>query len=306
MPVLSELSSWVYKSLGHVWRNEWGKELRTNVELLLTYLGSDQPWEELDEHYEGLLRYQQIQAVITSWILEAQVKVTGTAEPPSWLLRLCETWHRERATVISFNYDTLVEHAVCEAHTASDQIYAGQLYDVPIIPAAARLGGAYQRPNAASFSLLKLHGSLNWWYSGFDSPPGDAVYGTDLAAPWGEPGDVDEIRKAVADKTRLVVPPTSGKDRFYNNTVLRHQWRQARRKLIDADRIVLMGYSLPDFDIPARLLVSTAQQGCTVEVVDRDPSLVERLRGTLPDFDVVAVRGDQDVIGQYALRRSGG
>ena len=30
-------------------------------------------------------------------------------EPPDWLSRLVRYWHNERATVITLNYDTLVE-----------------------------------------------------------------------------------------------------------------------------------------------------------------------------------------------------
>lgn len=44
MPTLRELSADVYASMAHAWDEAWGRDLSDNVELLLTYFGSQAPW----------------------------------------------------------------------------------------------------------------------------------------------------------------------------------------------------------------------------------------------------------------------
>lgn len=313
MYLLSELSSYVYEALGENWRHEWGKDLQENVELLLTYLGSSNPWQEPAEHSSALNFYYQIEETITNLIVSAEVGVINSLEPNPWLQRLIEVWHNEQAAVITFNYDTLIEQAVPFASTEPYELHGPNLYEVPITPAPARYGMAYHRfPAYPTFSLLKLHGSLNWWYSGPGSPPGDSVYGTNLAGQWGNPLDNEtwdavlggsRSRVGVEDKRRLIVPPTLAKERFYSNTVMKEQWRRARHRLMEAERIVFMGYSLPEFDLASRLLVSTAQQGCTVDVVDKDPESGKRIGDKLPSFNVSQVSSGENSINRYALDR---
>src|SRR5213078_2935581 len=83
--------------------------------------------------------------------------------------RLVERWHADRSAVVTLNYDTFVEStardltddALTRATVGIHQSLYGEF--VPILD--SRLGFAVLAGDIAeTFSLLKLHGSLNWWY----------------------------------------------------------------------------------------------------------------------------------------------
>lgn len=289
MPLLRDLSNQVHNKmkLEGRWEPTWGTNLQQNVELLATHLISSHPWETPADRHRGLEKFYQVTTIMEQRLLSAELK-TMKQDKPDWLLALCGHWLDQSADVVSFNYDTLVERTVATLGPEGPTM-AASLFPTPITPANDRwksvavLGGT---PPKRRFSLLKLHGSLNWWYSGPEAPPGDVVYGTTMHAQWGEDGWTDEVPAAVADKVRLIVPPTLSKDDFYANGVLRHQWRVGRAALARADRIVLMGYSLPPSDLTAALLVATAQTGCFVEVVDSNPAAHISIRERLPGFKV--------------------
>ena len=87
------------------------------------------------------------------------------------------------------------------------------------------------------------------------------------------------------DKVPLVVPPTSGKTGFY-------------KALQEADRIFIVGYSLPPTDLLTRFLLQAGSRpGSTIVAVNRDGGVVDRLRQVLPESEV------ESIIQPDALRR---
>ncbi len=296
MFLLSELSAKVHEALGQAWRAEWGPDLEGNVELLLTHLAAAHPWEDQGERHEALSAYHQVADVMTHWLAMAERAALRQSTPPDWLGKLCTYWHENACTVVTFNYDTLIEHAVSTLSLHPDGIFGWNLYRVPVSWAKAREGwGMLAGDRRTSFSLLKVHGSLNWWYSGPESPPGDTVYATNMQPRWGQDPDEDEDI-AVIDKVRLVVPPTLQKESFYENSILRSQWQMARERLIDADRIILMGYSLPPTDLSSRLLLSTSGADASIEVVDLAEKADRPVRRSVPGVAVF-----QDFSGPTAI-----
>ena len=86
----------------------------------------------------GLIR-QQIGAVI-----EERTALASQNEVPGWLNRLIASWHREQATIITLNYDTLVERAAkeLEASAGVERILAAQMYPPYFSDVQARSGAA--------------------------------------------------------------------------------------------------------------------------------------------------------------------
>lgn len=286
MLLLSELSAKVREALDHTWREEWGPDLEDNVELLLTHLAAAHPWEDQGERHEALSAYHQVSDVMTNWLAVAERAALRQPTPPDWLAKLCTYWHEHDCTVITFNYDTLIEHAVSTLPLHPEGIFGWNLYCVPLNWAKAREGwGMLAGERRTTFDLLKLHGSLNWWYSGAEAPPGDTVYATNMKPRWDQELDPEEDI-AVIDKVRLVVPPTLQKESFYENSILRSQWRIARERLAHADRITLMGYSLPPTDLSSRLLLSTSGADASIEVVDLAENADRPVRRSVPGFTV--------------------
>jgi hypothetical protein len=68
-----------------------------------------------------------------------------------------------------------------------------------------------QGSDIETLRLLKVHGSINWYYSGSDSPHGETVYEGGLTYGW----DAEYVHVAgdrgldlLVDKVPFVVPPT--------------------------------------------------------------------------------------------------
>jgi hypothetical protein len=129
------------------------------------------------------------------------------------------------------------------------------------------LGGAYiHNPGDGTFSLddvspppdflklLKLHGSLGWWYSGPNSPPGDTVYDWGIeGSAWSEdgigPADPKLKDRLTKDRKPMIVPPAAVKSAYYNNRTLQTLWEHAAEALRAAEKLVIMGFSLPATDM---------------------------------------------------------
>ena len=82
-----------------------------------------------------------------------QIKALESEECPSWLKQLVRHWHQHSSTIITFNYDVLLELAfLLYADLGKSWL---DLYPVPIEPAGGRrgavlgggsLGGARVKP----------------------------------------------------------------------------------------------------------------------------------------------------------------
>lgn len=151
--------------------------------------------------------------------LDASELAAAKQPAPLWLGQLVALWHAERATVITFNYDTLVERAV----NASRHLHEGvvdQLSKIgggQIARPAPRLDesstyGSIATASRESLLLVKLHGSLDWfWKSGEHASAvrvhSDAGYESDT-----DPLEYASFGTALLD--RLLVPPVYSKDSY--------------------------------------------------------------------------------------------
>ena len=231
--------------------------------------------------------------------VEAQVR---SAAPPAWLHRLIGLLHVTRTPLVTFNYDTLVEAAV-QSHELTDwdsdprysRISAGDVLDhVPPLPP-----GRWGPEIHSSFRLLKLHGSLDWWWS-----PGDQTAATLVRAPmfggFGVAAQVTDahLARQLVGKTRFIVPPMAMKSTYYTNPVTRDLWRRAGSAIAGADRVVLLGYSLPLTDLAVGgMLVDHINAEASVTIVNREPAPVrEALERIGVDRDRIEEVGGDNAI----------
>lgn len=181
----------------------------------------------------------------------------------------------DKVTVITFNHDLVIENEILRrprlrARWCLDEGYgsiSGRLKPVnpaagsPVFPVHKDSLCDHDRP----ITLLKLHGSLNWNVKINSSKP------TAHRLLSGASGDLDlvtsrqvlsrsvYVRSAVGrGRTRwtmwpVVVPPVYGKQTLRGET-LNASWEDARAALLEADRIAIYGYSLPQLDIDAEKL----------------------------------------------------
>jgi hypothetical protein len=217
-----------------------------NVEMWLSSLAERQPFMSQTEGTLNQAVFQIISMELYNLIVESQIGYVEAGPP--WLHRLIRLWHRRGVTVVNFNYDTLVESSVSalDPPHANGDIVAEMLTHLPRswVPT---LGGDGPVP---TFRLLKLHGSVNWFWS-----PDDRT-GDTLCRVGYSPVAAGDARAALAGKEPFIVPPLAAKSPFYSLGVIRQLWSDAADALAAADRVIVLGYSVPLTDLATTTMLS--------------------------------------------------
>ena len=230
-----------------------------SFEAWLSSLAAPAPFVERSELLHNAAIATEVIKLVVAEI--ARSEALALANPvPYWLTRLVTLWDRLGATVITFNYDTLVEQA---ANASRMPWFLWPNYD-----------GDFG-DGVGVFTLTKMHGSTNWWWV-----PGDKVGTTfersALAGRWGNPAVAETMR----GMEPFVIPPVAVKSDYYDLSITRDDWLTARSALENAKRVILLGYSAPATDLTvASLLSAYAEPDVPYVVVDTaSEDVVSRLR----------------------------
>lgn len=138
-----------------------------------------------------------------------------------------------------------------------------------------------------TFRLLKLHDSINWFYSKRVESFGEPIYFVDvvgLADFWRQRNQIGgRRREVIEDRYPLVVPPVLEKAPLFSHETIRSLWFSGAQALQSAERLVCIGYSLPASDLTMRhFLKSTiGRRAITIEVVNLTPELSNHYRATI-------------------------
>jgi hypothetical protein len=281
--------------------------LQTDFERALTFLAHDKPWLPESENLRQRACYLELVRVLRRILHEkCRSPLTfSTNSPPRWLEALVNYWHRNRSVVITLNYDTLIERVAGEqSNGRAVAIPTGLLYPIPLVPARLRTSAGVPEEvteGLESFRLLKLHGSINWLYSGRSQFYGEELFYVPCLG--GVDGMFDtwlgEDREAghwanVYDKTSLIIPPVLDKNFFFQHESLQSMWSQASRAIRQATKLICMGYSLPSSDLTMAefLRTSAPEKPVSFEIVNREAST--------PHFESV-LKADQFIIRQNTV-----
>ena len=258
--------------------------LTKNVEQLMTYLSQPHPWLAEPDNLENRAAFLRLTREIGS-LLEDRTRKAVTESCPEFLQALVNYWHETQAVVITFNYDTLIERAIQHIepepgdHLAPENIYPTPMED-------PRRGSAIVGPTSrTSFKLHKLHGSVNWYYSGASTYFGETIYSVPVAK-W---GDLDnrierQAQEAASDKVPLIIPPTTEKVGYFQHETIRLIWSKAGEALSSANHLYCVGYSLPETDLSIRfLLKSLLPEKTKLSIVDICKNLPGHYRRLLGD-----------------------
>jgi hypothetical protein len=296
MPTLHELSEAV--SLPRA-EGSAPAENEADFEAALTILAEDQPWLTPADNLMNRARFLEASRDIAGNLASMQAKALGRP-PPDWLLDLVKWWIAKGATVATTNYDVLVERAFTHVNIDVGLTHRS-LYPVPISNALSRVTTIFGGEVIGPFKLLKLHGSLNWFYSGRESHFGEPIFDAAVPTGWDTDHDlVGDAAMAVSDKTRLVIPPTFGKSSFFQSETILTIWRNAWQAITDADRLICIGYSLPRSDLNmVHLLRGVSFRSGQVLVVNRDPSVLNQYRDLLQGIDVETFGDGPDVVPEF-------
>ena len=175
---------------------------------------------------------------------------------------------KEPPTVISLNYDIIVDNAFAKlgrVRSRRKNLLHMPDYGTDITPSRGRQSVAFGR-------LLKIHGSLHWMYC-----PGCSRLKVNIARTrnyfvkgiWNR--DV-HCENCQAQLQVVMITPTHLKD--YRNPHIARVWYEAEQALRNAQRVIIIGYSLPDDDIEVAYLLKRGLerfQKKRVTVVGHDP-----------------------------------
>lgn len=108
--------------------------------------------------------------------------------------------------------------------------------------------------NKGTIDLLKIHGSLNWFYCPKCNEIDITILRkgtTDLAAD--QSRYICANRDCTSNYEPLIVTPTMLK--VYDNDYIHQLWKESEQKIADSDELVFIGYSLPEADYHLRSMI---------------------------------------------------
>ena len=227
-----------------------------NVEMWLTYLSQDHPWLSEADNLRNRALFLDLSRAIREVLVE-RIDLTVKRDCPSWFLDLARWWHAKKATVLTLNYDTLIERCVLPITTDDSRggrLHSWDIYPVHLTQASQRGGTGYTYYGSVeTLRLFKLHGSINWFYSGKSPSHEETLYSLPHVNKWNERYGRGE--KFVTDKIPFIVPPLTDKLPYFQHETLRSLWSQAAEALRTATRVFCCGYSLPVTDITMRFFL---------------------------------------------------
>ena len=272
----------------------------SNVEHLMTYLSQSQPWLTEPDNLENRAAFLRVTREIGS-LLEERTREAVESSCPGFLKTLVNYWHRKKAVVITLNYDTLIERAIQHIEPEpGDHLVPDNIYPLPMqdVRRGSAIFGATPR---SSFKLHKLHGSVNWYYSGASTYFGEAIYSAPVAK-WGDINNLIEqqAQEAASDKVPLIIPPTTEKVGYFQHETIRLIWSKAGEALTSANHLFCIGYSLPETDLSIRFfLESLLPETTQIRIVNTDTNLSGHYRRVLGDtFEI-----DDKYVGSDAIPR---
>ena len=286
MPLMTGLTDAILATLADDPTNEALTDLvhfNPHFEHALSYLSESQPWLDESDRLRNRALFLDLTDTIQKVIVCAQnAAVSESPVCPGWLLQLALWMQRKRASIVTLNYDTLLESAFLELCVPNHPRFnSWDFRSFTVLPEASYLGS----PEDPGVTLLKLHGSVHWTYSGTDRYFGESL----------RDGTVKRWSAALNDYTPfameegrvpLIVPPTFNKNRYFENEKIRHLWRRAWLAFAGARRIFCIGYGMPGGDLLMQSLLSDAARIREFEapfyVIDRSADAAERYRRAIP------------------------
>ena len=289
MPTMEELFIQLRTYVGELdgFTEEAYKYASGNVEMLLSYYAIPSPSDDSIE----VLSKQKIAQFLEDRI---GILIQGREESGEEAglnpngKKLIAKWHLQKSHVLTSNYDTLVERM--SDHGVSDTTTT-VLYPISVAPAIARRGANPEGiAEADTLTLYKLHGSINWFTSTSEPNTGPiyALSGYQFANR--------THRRLVGDQRRFIAPPVFDKSTLLNHQSIRNLWWQAKnRALAPADRLYVIGYSLPEADLAMRTLLWGSRhvwgnpvRNIPLYVVDKSDKVASHYRNILGNhYDVI-------------------
>lgn len=263
-------------------------------EVWLSQLAADQPHLGPIDNGLNAVRFAAVREALVAALREVEAQAL-VRQPPEWFYRLLTVWHLKQSTLVSFNYDTLVEAGVASICLEPAELLApdlsafdGLTYATPLSKAVSPDALFHNQPPVVipgdelagtTMRLLKLHGSLGWWWVEGDES-GATLAREPVASTFGNPAEYDDDarRALLPGRVPFIIPPLASKTAYYGNPVSRQLWQDAYEALRNADTVALFGYSLPRNDTIVGSMIegALANSEGMIEIVNPDAACLEQ------------------------------
>jgi hypothetical protein len=263
MPITDELGRRVVSRLGLDDVPDFRADGIT-FESWLTWLAERQPFLTEAEHLHDRARFAELSEAIAAEVAASQLDAEQSGYP-HWMGELVDLLHWGQSEVVTLNYDTIVETSLDRSPRGAGDEVVRSSDAVTGFPngRGVMFGSGPYFEDRATFRLHKLHGSVDWY-----GVPGDRTGATLERIPSNTRRGSSAHQATIGGRETFIVPPTSTKGSYFDNPKTRFTWQRARDGLREAERVVLIGYSLPLTDTAlARLLVATLASGIQEIVV---------------------------------------
>jgi hypothetical protein len=279
-----------------------------SFEAWLSWMAEKQPYESESDFHSRFAQFLILQSEIANVVRRRQA-LAEEAPFPVWLYELIDLLHHAEATVVTLNYDTLLESAFSLMSLTDQKGDVTQRSDLTkVFPKSIGMtyGGQFGPLRAnGTLDLFKLHGSINWYWVPKDMTGATLEVIEDAG---GSEIEVKARRASMAEKTEFIVPPTSSKNEYFENPKTRYLWQESYRALTEANLVVLLGYSLPlnDSALASMLSRGLSKSEAAIVVVNPEGGTVAgKLKALGITSDRIAVvAGPQSIKEFVSLRKS--
>lgn len=262
-PTLNELSNYIKskfqyekESVQKHFVHEVPSKFHDNIETLLTYLSSNLPYKTPVQVSADEALYKDITSKLAKYFKQLRSDYNIDANEP-YIKQFAQYILGNKCPCITLNYDLMLED-ILHKNTSTEYQESNDnfsvFYKMPIINLKNRVPDGYGRLAGTKTDInrinmpeiIKLHGSINWLYSGLSMS--DPVYS--------ETGDEDDYLKS--GLINFIVPPVLDKQSQYNNVIIKSLWTKAFNAIEKARNIYIYGFSFPQTDYSIRFLFQSA------------------------------------------------
>lgn len=278
-----------------------------SFETWLSWMAEKQPYESESDFHSRFAQFLLLQSEIAKVVRRRQA-LAEEAPFPGWLYELIDFLHHAEATVVTLNYDTLLESAFSRmllTDQKGERTLRSDLTKVFPRSIGMTFNGLSGPPRAiGTFDLYKLHGSVDWYWV-----PKDTTGATLESLEDGAIASEIEMkahRASIAGKVEFIVPPTSSKSEYFENPKTRYMWQESFRALTEANLVVLLGYSLPLNDSALASMLSRGLSESEADIVVVNPvasTVARKLKALGIASDRIAVIDGPECIKAFANLR---
>jgi hypothetical protein len=268
-----------HQQLASVISKYFADPLYPDIEKVLSFLSAPALHNRTIPHEHRSIMYDELVEIIVrvlSVASESQADSDNTSETYSrFALHLVDG----KTTVITFNYDLLIENLL--RHTNQWGTYDGYGVDIPLVddamptPRHTFVRQPSQLITGPEITLLKLHGSINWGWPTIFQDKSDAIY--QLPLDEGVSMDDFAVQTDIGSPFTMyfkpaIIPPILDKSFWLRNPTFRVLWNMAMEAIDNASTITFVGYSLPATDFMAEFMF---RQGINLRSAERKIVVVD-------------------------------